>query len=293
MRSPFRAFRSDLKELFAYGPALLAGAFNYQLYGRPGSHRATASNIVISLTSIPERLLKLHNCIQFLFAQRQRAERIVLYLANDECSKISIPTKLKGFQDAGLEIRYVDTNVRSLNKIYHALADFPDKTIVTCDDDKLYPPGWLEGLVRASRRYEGSIVCNRSREIIINADGQIAPYRKWPTTQHSRPSFAVLPLGVGGVLYPPRCLHPEVRNANVYLELSATSDDLWLKIMSLRQGTKCIQVGREAARYPSIPFWNGRKLSVGNIWQDGNDRNLSRLLSHFDLDLTALVHANG
>ena len=292
MRSPVRAIKTDVQERLAYGPALLAGALNYQLYGRQGSRRAPANDIVISLTSIPERFRKLHNCIRSLLAQRQRAERIVLYLARDECSGINIPTKLERLQRAGFEIRYVDTNVRSLNKIYHALADFPEKTIVTCDDDKLYPPGWLEGLVRTSRRHEGCIICNRSREILINADGQIAPYREWPTTQHIRPSLAVLPMGVGGVLYPPRSLHPEVRDAKVYLELSGTSDDLWLKIMSLRRGTRCVQVARAAANFTSIPFWNGRKLSVGNIWDGGNDRNFLRLLAHFDLNLTALAHGD-
>ncbi len=289
MRSPIRAFKTDLQDHLVYGPALLAGAFHYQLYGRRGSQGVTARDVVVSLTSFPERLPKLYNCIRSLLAQRERAERIVLYLAREECGDVGIPTRLQQLRNEGLEIRYVDTNVRSLNKIYHALADFPDKTIITCDDDKLYPPRWLEGLVGTGRRHEGCIVCNRSREIVVDADSQIAPYRRWPTTRHTRPSLSVLPMGVGGVLYPPRSLHANVRNADLYLQLSGTSDDLWLKIMSLRQGTKCIQVRPKAAVYSSIPFWNGQKLSVGNIWDHGNDRNLARLTAHFDLDLTKLV----
>lgn len=293
MRSPARAFKTDLQELLAYGPALLAGAVNYQLYKqREHSSCTTASNVVISLTSMPARLSKLHNCIRSLLAQRHRAEKVLLYLARDECRDVDVPDKLKQLQGAGLEIRYVDINVRSLNKIYHALADFPDKTIVTCDDDKLYPPGWLEGLVGASLRHEGCIVCNRSREIAIGADGQIAPYRQWPITKHTNPSLTVLPMGVGGVLYPPQSLHPEVRDAASYLALSGTSDDLWLKVMSLRQRTACLQVASNAAIYSSIPFWNGEKLSVGNIWHGGNDQNLARLISHFDLDLNSLVHCD-
>jgi hypothetical protein len=293
MRSPIRAFKTDLQELLAYGPALLAGAVNYQLYKRRERSSCTiASNVVISLTSIPARLSKLHNCIRSLLAQRQRAERVLLYLTREECGDVDIPIKLQRLQDAGLEIRYVDTNVRSLNKIYHALADFPDKTIVTCDDDKLYPPGWLKGLVGASMRHQGCIVCNRSREIAIGADGQIAPYRQWPSTEHANPSLAVLPMGVGGVLYPPDSLHPEVRDAASYLALSGTSDDLWLKVMSLRQGTACLQVAPKVAVYASIPFWGGEKLSVGNIWHGGNDQNWARLISHFDLDLKSLVHCD-
>ena len=152
MRSPARAFKTDLQELLAYGPALLAGAVNYQLYKqREHSSCTTASNVVISLTSMPARLSKLHNCIRSLLAQRYRAEKVLLYLARDECRDVDVPDKLKQLQGAGLEIRYVDINVRSLNKIYHALADFPDKTIVTCDDDKLYPPGWQSSVFDRTR----------------------------------------------------------------------------------------------------------------------------------------------
>ena len=267
MRPTRTAIKVDVKEQLIYGPALFRQAIQngfYRLFGEPPR---TADNVIISLTSFPQRLPKLHNCIRSLLSQRLRAEKIVLYLTREECGDVDVPTQLQRLQQEGLEIRYVDKNARSFNKICHALSDFPDKTIVTCDDDKLYPLNWLERLVATAKAHPECIVCNRSRLITFNARGKANPYILWPLSELAEPTSETLPMGVSGILYPPGSLHPDVLDADLYLKLCATSDDLWLKIMSLRQGTQCVQVIPMSGAFPSIPFWKGQKLSPENIWQ--------------------------
>jgi len=266
----------------------------YHKYGGV-STRPIAGETIISLTSFPARLGKLHNCIRSLLSQNVQSAKIVLYLTREECAHIQLPRKLVALQDIGLDIRFADMNLRSLNKIIHALHDFPKHTIVTCDDDKLYPAGWLEGLLQAQSEHLGQIVCNRSRLIQFDDNGDLQPYRLWPPGNEQSPSMSLLPLGVGGVLYPAAALHETVLDTKLYERLCPTSDDLWLKVMAMLKGTKTVQVPGTNGVYPSIPFWNGPKLSPENIWNDGNNIALNALMQHFSLseaDFTR-VEANG
>lgn len=285
MRSPYRAFKSDLIEQISYWPALAPLMLQYRKYGGV-STRPVAGKTVISLTSFPARLGKLHNCIRSLLSQKVQPARIVLYLTREECAHIRLPRKLEALQDIGLEIRVADINVRSLNKIFHALHDFPEHTIVTCDDDKIYPAGWLEGLLRTQSKYSHQIICNRSRLIEFDDNGGLKPYMSWPPGKAQGPSKSLLPLGVGGVLYPADSLDKRVLDTGLYTRLCPTSDDLWLKVMAMLAGTKTVQVPDTNGVYPSIPFWNGPKLSPENLWNDGNNIALNLLLKHFDLSLS-------
>ncbi|WP_337659844.1 hypothetical protein [Anderseniella sp. Alg231-50] len=281
MRSRSLAFRTDIAEFLAYLPALAGTQFQYHRYAGAVRQPGSANDIVVSLTSFPGRFGKLHNCIKSLLGQRLRPSKVVLYLIKEECRGIALPDALTRLQNTCFEIRFVDTNVRSLNKLHHALADFPDHTIVTCDDDKLYPADLLEILVAAHTRFPGCVVCSRSREIVLDENGSVAPYRSWPMVKAVQPSMSLLPMGVGGVLYPPGCLDARVRDVQLFLQLCPNADDLWLKVMAVLAGTPAVQAGPQPRVYPSIPFWNGQKLSPQNIWNDGNNNALTNLVRHF------------
>lgn len=284
------AFFTDLREHIAYGPALLNLGLRKSLLRSSRKPLRRADNVVVSLTSYSPRFKKLHTCITSLLSQSQQPDALILYLPRETSN--DVPPKLQSFVGDRFQIRFVDTNVRSLNKIYHALQDFPEKTIVTCDDDKIYPRNWLEGLVEKAASNPKCIICNRSREIVLTPENQVARYVEWPETSVTMPSKALLPMGVGGVLYPSGSLHPDVTNAELFREICETSDDLWLKVMSLRMGTKCVQVTEIPDKYASIPYWNGEKLSQRNISEGGNDTNLRNLIEHFNLDMSKMLNAH-
>ncbi|UZD90347.1 hypothetical protein [Cognatishimia activa] len=285
------AFVTDLREHLAYGPALLKLTFQSNLSRASRKSARRAENVVVSLTSYPARFEKLHICIAGLLSQSVKPDAVVLYLSSRETIS-EIPPKLQSLVGERFQIRFVDTNVKSLNKIYHALQDFPDKAIVTCDDDKIYPRNWLEGLVKKAEMHPKSIICNRSREIVLTPKNQVACYIDWPPGSNTKPSASLLPLGVGGVLYPPGSLHSDTLKADLFREICETSDDLWLKVMSSRIGTTCVQVTETAKEYNSIPHWNGERLSRGNVRGDGNDKNLQNLITHFKLDMAKLLRAD-
>lgn len=290
MRPRLQAIRTDITEWLLYLPALCRLNWQFARRGRTPPARASNHRIVVSLTSFPGRFARLHNCIKSLLAQTSKPDRLVLYLTQEECSNVHIPATLQELVRHGLEIRYTPGNYGSFNKFVHALGEFPDHVIVTCDDDKLYPSNWLRGLIDGHRAHPGNIICWRSREISLTEDDQLKPYREWPLTNHGRPSFSLLPLGVGGVLYPPDCFTSEVLDTSLFQALCPTADDLWLKAMAVRSGTPAVQVGPAAAVHTSIPFWNGSKLSVDNIWGRQNDASVQRLIEHFGIAPRELAH---
>ena len=281
-RDPLVAIKTDLIEQVSYGPALASLLVRYKRLASSSS-RPPAENTVVSLTSFPARLGKVHNCIRSLLAQTVRPAKIVLYLTKQECSTTTLPRRLVALQDAGLEIRMTDLNLRSFNKFFHAIQEFPDHDIVICDDDKLYPSDWLEGLLATKAKHPQQVICNRSRLVEFDDTGNLTPYRQWARGNPQRPSMSLLPLGVGGVLYPTKSLDERVSDSELYMRLSPTTDDLWLKAMAMLRGTKAVQVPGTTGLYPSIPFWNGQKLSPDNIWNGGNNNALTRIMQHFGL----------
>ncbi|MEM9470424.1 MAG: glycosyltransferase [Pseudomonadota bacterium] len=290
MRPKLRAIKSDTTEWLLYLPALCRTQWQFARHGTASRAPVSEHKVVVSLTSFPDRFARLHNCMKSLLGQTRKPDRLVLYLTQEECADVPVPAALQKLVRHGLEIRYTSENLGSFNKFVHALTEFPGHVIVTCDDDKLYPSNWLGGLIDGHQKHPGKIVCWRSREITLTGDDQLKPYREWPLTTHNTPSFSILPLGVGGVLYPPGCFTSEVLDTSLFQALCPTADDLWLKTMAVRTGTPAVQVGPAAVVHPSIPFWNGSKLSVGNIWGRQNDAAVQRLIEHFGITPRELAH---
>ena len=289
MRPRRTALKADILEWFIYQPSVLRTYWQFRRYRNNRKPAHPRNNVVVSLTSFPARFDKLHNCLKALIGQQVRPDRLVLYLSREECSDHCLPEAITSLEKYGLDIRYTGSKNRSLNKIVHALKDFPSDIVVTCDDDKMYPPDWLRRLLAGHDAHPDHIVCLRSRKFATDQEGQLLPYRAWPGGKPEVPCHTTLPLGVGGVLYPPSCFTKDVMNTDLFEQLCPTADDLWLKFMAMQNNRKAVQLGEGAERHPSIPYWNGEKLSVGNIWGNENDASVQRLIRHFGVSPVILA----
>jgi hypothetical protein len=293
MRPKRTAIKADILEWLIYQPYVLRTIWQFRRYRRHRKQIFSPHEVVVSLTSFPARFGKLHNCLKALIGQQVKPDRLVLYLSRQECVGHSLPDAIASLQEYGLTIRYTDSNHRSLNKVVHALKDFASSIVVTCDDDKLYPSDWLQRLLAGHQAYPDHVVCLRSRRIAADPNGQLLPYRMWPGGEPEVPCHTTLPLGVGGVLYPPHCFTEDVLNTDLFEQLCPTADDLWLKFMAMHNNRKAVQLGEGPERHPSIPYWNGEKLSVGNIWGNQNDASVQRLVRYFGVSPVMLAQEVG
>lgn len=207
-----------------------------------GVDRCAENNIVVSLTSYPPRIPSLHIGLFSLLAQTLKPQRVILWLAHEQFPgrDADLPEAVLKLQELGLEIRWTH-DIRSYKKLVPTLAEYADKIIVTADDDTFYPPDWLSSLYASyvQSGYRQMVCAHRVHHITFDDQGKILPYPQW--LQHSQntvpQSFLNFATGVGGILYPPSCLHPDVLREDVFMKLAPTGDDIFFWAMAVLQGS--------------------------------------------------------
>ena len=247
--------------------------------GRLDSDNRPASEAIVSLTSIPSRLRFLDLTIRSLMAQSIRPKKILLWLHEDLRGKE--PKALRSLVGEMFSIHYSGLTC-SHRKLIHTLELYPDAVIVTCDDDQLYPNDWLERLVDDHKQFPGEIIANECKLIAYSADGETLPYKQWSGKVNAGFSDAsLMPVGYGGVLYPPHTLLSEVTVSDLFLKLSPKADDLWFKAMSFLKGTPCRKASNPSAM--PIPVIGTRQttLAQSNVKLDQNREQWDALREYF------------
>lgn len=200
-----------------------------------------ARGVIVSLTSYPGRLGGLHHVIRSLLHQSLMPEKIVLYLGTDTTER-DIPRRLRRLERHNFEIRTGVRNLMPHKKYFFAMQEFPEKAVITVDDDAIYDKNLVADLVESYRKHPRCVSARRTNLMTKAADGTLNKYKdwKWEFTRQLEPSFALLATGCGGVLYPPRILPPEAFDAEAIQAHSLNTDDIWLKFMELKNNVKVV-----------------------------------------------------
>jgi hypothetical protein len=208
-----------------------------------------------------------------------------LILWVDEKSLEKMPALLQRQTRRGLEIRLAK-DIGPHGKLIHALKEFPECRIVTADDDTIYPKFWLAELLAAHERESQVITCHRAHRMLTNPAGKLLPYRQWEwlSPGYTGPSLWLFPTGVGGILYPPRSLSPEVFNRDVFQKICSKADDIWLKAMSLLNNVRCQKVRPFSVEWPTVPDTQQTRLGIQNVNSEQNDVQLQAVFDHYHLD---------
>ncbi len=242
------------------------------------THSKRDPEVIVSLTSIPERIPTIHLCLESLLRQSTKPDRLILWLSETRepgrpiVSKRHLPTSLRRLQKRGLEIRWC-ADIGPYRKIIPGLRAYPDALIATADDDLYYPPCWLELLFMAYQRQPQYIHCHRAHRIKFMEGGKPAPYNQWEfgSRGFQGPSSDLFPTGDGGVLYAPGHLAAEVFNEGAFLALCPRADDVWLKAMSNLNGVQCKKVAEQGIPIKEIRIKNNRRLEDHNLAGGQND----------------------
>jgi hypothetical protein len=207
----------------------------------PGVSHSLSTSLTVSLTSFPPRFSTLHLTLKCLLTQSVQPDRVVLWVAVGD--RALLPESVLTLQEQGLSIEECE-DWRPYKKIIPELIRDPSSCIVTADDDVYYGPDWLQELVDAHVRHDGCVVAHRSHHMVCEGE-QLVSYEQWKLNAGVPvPSFMNFAVGIGGVLYPPGCLHPDVTDPQRFLEHSPNNDDIWLNWMAKLVGTKCVSLKR-------------------------------------------------
>lgn len=164
----------------------------------------TTDKLIVSLTCKADRIDTVWIAIESMLRQTKKPDSIILWLFEDDFAGMkSLPDNLLRLQNRGLSIRFCKENLRPHLKYFYSMAENPQATVITIDDDKIYPATLIESLIDASEKYPDTICCAMAR-IIKTSNGNCLSYSEWNLfNENSGPRFDLLPLGVGGVVYPP------------------------------------------------------------------------------------------
>lgn len=241
-------------------------------------------SILVSLTSFPGRIDIVWKTIFSILKQRIRPNGIILWLFRGEFKGLdALPEKLKLLQLYGLQIRFCDINLKPHKKYFYALEAFPDMHLITIDDDTIYPPSYIENLIKAKRQHPDCIISAICRSVSKDESGNLLPYRQWNyVLENTGPSLDLLPIGVGGPLYYPGCFAEEVTNVNELQKIAPTTDDLWLKAMSLLNGVRVYcNAGDYNRFFVPIPQRHGQRLMDTNVRKGVNDTVIKQLTTQY------------
>lgn len=237
--------------------------------------------VIVSLTTIESRLNKVHITLRSVMNQTVKPEKIILWIT--EADRNKIPETLQKLTGDLLEIHYTP-RTSSHKKLLPSLELFPNKVIVTCDDDLIYESQWLEKLYSTHVKYPKDIICNKARQIALDENGATMDYKFWKYTNQNNP-VKNLAIGEGGILYPPGSLNSQITDYDLALKLAPKNDDLWFKAMALLNNTTVRLSENPSTVFIPIPGTQKISLKKINVVKNFNVDQWNDLTTYFDLKL--------
>lgn len=270
---------SLLTRIFEFQPALTTSETN-------------GPQVIASLTTYGRRIDDVHLVIESIGRQSQQANRIILWLDEEEFSLANLPSVLKMQMARGLEVRFCE-NLRSYKKLVPTVQTFPNDHVITFDDDILYPIDTIEKLMQAHQKNPRAIIGHRAHQILISEQGDILPYLSWKLSlKTEQKGHGVFITTGAGTLFPAGILPEMALDKSLFNTLCPRADDIWFKVIALKHNIDCIVLGNDIdyeKRFLFIPHSQFEGLSIGNVHSQENDRQLAAALASLEVDIAIIA----
>jgi|GEM_PF-6803634 glycosyltransferase involved in cell wall biosynthesis len=246
---------------------------------------AVHDDVIVSMTSYPGRMGTIDQTIRTLMKQTVKPEAIVLWLSEEQFpgGKKDVPASVLSLLGRGLDIQFRKGDLKPHKKYFYALQEFPDKIVITVDDDILYEPDTIEKLMESYRLFPNAVSAMRVHRILFS-EGKVKPYSEWKLNDPSffrNPSRLAMATGAGGVLYPPGIMPESLFDEEAIMDTCLFGDDLWLKTNELLAGIPVVL----AAPSRELAYVEGTQSEA--LWIDNkeggrNDSQIAGISSLFE-----------
>lgn len=257
----------------------------------PRNPSGSDPEVVVTVTSTPERMYDVHYSLHSLLSQERKPNRVVLWLGEEKFPHRmdDVPDRVRRLMARGLEIRFCH-DVGPYTRVVPALDAFPEAVLVSAADDMFYPADWLDVLLREHFGHPMDVIGFRANGILRTDSGAMAPHAEWtPVPPDAERSGAdVLLTTMSGVLYPPHAFSSDVSDESLFSSLAPHWPDIWLWAMSRRVnrvfrklplhaigGLLYVNPEREAG------LRSESTLRIQNRRSNGYEKQLAKLLSTF------------
>lgn len=244
--------------------------------------------VILSLTTIPDRITKTWITIESLLRQSCKPDQIILWLAEDEFRGMELPDAIKRQMQRGLTVRYCE-NLRSYKKFYGTMSENPEAFVVTADDDIIYPEKMLEVLLKTYQENPECVVCNRSHWM-RKSHGKLLPYCRWihwidRKRGQSEPLYQNFLTSGGGTLFPVFLLDQGILQKDVFVQLAPLADDVWLNFICWISGVKVKNTVGALGNVIFIESSAQKGLLRENVGKSKNDIQIEAVLDYFHIDI--------
>lgn len=241
------------------------------------------NSIIISFTSYPARINNVWLVLECMFRQTILPDKIILYLSEEQYPTIDfVPPNIKRYICQLFEIRIIKGDYKSHKKYYYTQHDFPNKSIITIDDDIIYPTYLVERLSKMAEKYTYAIPAMYCHRIYWNENGCVQPYSKWASYMIKKgiKSSNLFFGSGGGTYFPPGSLSGSDIPFEVIDKICPSADDIWLNAITRKNGFIPISI---TSTHGSVPTWsnNNQTLSSINNGKKLNDRQLINTINYF------------
>lgn len=192
-------------------------------------HRCQESiQIIVSLTSYPARIKKVWLTIETLLRQSLKPSKIVLWLSKNQFPEEleDVPEQLVRQMTRGLEIRFVEGDIRSHKKYYYVFHQYPQTPVFLIDDDILYPSNILSDSYQLFLKNQDSVVANFGFWYRWNVDNQYFDIVRGDLSPDEKPN-AFFGSG-GGTLLVPDSMATLLDPKDELMTMCPTADDIYL-----------------------------------------------------------------
>lgn len=239
--------------------------------------------IIISFTSYPRRIKTVTQVLDSIKSQTILPDKIILYLSSEQFVNHNKLPDFSDYYSYGFELCWCKDDLKSHKKYYYAMQQYPDDIIITIDDDTCYKETMIEELLFYYKKFPSAVIARRGHLITCQADGTIASYNRWYGEcglYIGIPRMDLFATGCAGILYPPHIFDKEVFNKEVFMREAPYADDMWLKIMEIRNNVPVVLTNILSEDITLTCAEDG--LFNNHNSNGGNDIQLSNLLRIYD-----------
>jgi len=248
------------------------------------------NKIIVTLTSYGRRVENnvVYYTLVSILNQSVQPDKIILWLDDVNWNINNLPIKLKELIRKGVEVKFCK-DLKSYKKLIPALEMYHDDILVTVDDDVIYPRDLIETFYIEHKKKPKSVICGRGSIITKNSKGDVIDYNEWESAKCYDERINIVPIGVGGVLYPPRSFYKDVLLNNLFMNLAPNADDLWFWVMEYLNGTSQVVVKTKSS-YLSFDalyqyFHKGSALTHSNAKEGKNNIQLGNIINYYSIKL--------
>jgi len=209
--------------------------------------------IIVSLTSYPARMPFVPIVLNAMLNQTVKPDRVILWLDCDRFPNRVLPEWADMYSRAGVEFCFRADDIKPHTKYYYAIKENPDAIVILVDDDLYYENNTIEKLYNSYLKFPNAISALAVYRITFDRFNRMLRNLKWASVWGcnlvwNEPSMRTFFASGHGTLFPPGSLHPEVFNIEAFKRLCLHDDELWLRVMSILQGTPVIVAGDNSFR---------------------------------------------